>query len=104
MMSQVVKYRDCLWLCRLDSEIIKMEICTKLYPLFPYLFMFNAFHAAGECRRQVKNLTTFVIFFEIVEFHDHNIWSHHVKCIQKSTNMPGVGSLIREIDNNISEI
>ena len=32
----------------------------------------NAFHAAGECRRQVKNVT--------------------------STNMPGIGSLIREKD------
>ena len=29
---------------------------------------FNAFHAAGECRRQVKNVTKYV---EIVEFHDH---------------------------------
>ena len=32
----------------------------------------------------------------MVEFHDH-IWNHNVKCIQISTNMPGIGSLIREI-------
>ena len=39
----------------------------------------------------------------ILEFHDY-IWNHHEKCIQKSTNMPGIGSLIREIDVKISEI
>ena len=26
------------------------------------------------------------------------IWNHHEKCIQQSTNMRGIGSLIREID------
>ena len=31
-----------------------------------------------------------------MEFHAH-IWNHHEKCIQKSTNMPGIGSIIREI-------
>ena len=57
----------------------------------------DAFHAADECRRQVKSVTKFVKNVEIVEFQDH-IWSHHEKCIQKSTNMIGVGVLIREID------
>ena len=33
-----------------------------------------------------------------------SIWNHHKKCIQISTNMPGIGSLICEIDVNISEI
>ena len=37
------------------------------------------------------------------KFHDH-IWQHHEICIQQSTNMPVIGSLIREIDTNISEI
>ena len=32
----------------------------------------------------------------IVEFHDH-IWNHHEKCIQQSTNMPGIGLAIPEI-------
>ena len=32
------------------------------------------------------------------------IWIPYDKCIQKSPNMPGIGSLIREIDVNISEI
>ena len=58
---------------------------------------FNAFHAAGECRRQVKDLTNVVNFFKIVEFHDH-VWNHHEKYIEISTNMPVIGSLIREIN------
>ena len=63
----------------------------------------NAFHAAGECRRQVIDLTYFVKNVNILEFHGH-IWNHHEKYIQQSTNMPGVGSLIREIDITISKI
>ena len=39
----------------------------------------------------------------ILELHDH-IWNHNEKCIEISTNMPGIGSLIREIDFNISEM
>ena len=63
----------------------------------------NAFHAAGECRRQVNKLTTFVKIVRIVEFHDH-IRNHHEKYIQISTNMPGIGSQIREIGVRISEM
>ena len=59
--------------------------------------------AAGECRRQVINLTHFVKNVNILEFHGH-VWNHHEKCIQQSTNMPGIGSLIREIDMKMSEI
>ena len=44
-----------------------------------------------ECRRQVKHFPNFVQNFKIVEFHDH-IWNQHEKYIQKSTNMPGIGS------------
>ena len=32
------------------------------------------------------------------------IWNHREKYIQISTNMPGIGPLIREIDVTISEI
>ena len=32
----------------------------------------------------------------MLEFHDH-IWNHHEKCIQISTNMPGIGSANREV-------
>ena len=35
---------------------------------------------------------------------DEHIWNHHENCIQKSTNMPGNGSLIREIDVKSSEM
>ena len=50
-----------------------------------------------------KNVTNLVKNVKIVEFHDH-IWNHHEKCIQKSTNMPGIGSIIREIAVKISEM
>ena len=63
----------------------------------------NAFHAAGKCRQQVKNVTTFVKNVEIVEFRDR-IWNHNEKYIQISTNMPSIGSLIHEIVVEISEM
>ena len=37
-----------------------------------------------------------------MKFHRH-IWSHHAKWIEISTNMPGIGSLIREIHVKIEE-
>ena len=61
----------------------------------------NAYHAASvwadnRSKTSHKN-------FKILELHEH-IWNHHGKCIQISPNMPDIGSLIREIDDNISEI
>ena len=38
-----------------------------------------------------------------MEFHDH-IWNHHDKNIEISTNIPVIGSLIREIAIKISEM
>ena len=32
------------------------------------------------------------------------IWNHHETCIQISANIPGIGSLIREIDVKMSEM
>ena len=58
---------------------------------------------AGECRWQLKNVTNFVKNVKIVEIHDH-IWNHYEKYIEISTNMPGVGSVIRELAVLISEI
>ena len=69
----------------------------------PLVKMLNAFHAAGECRRHVQNCTTNVKNVKIVELY-YQIWIHHEKCIQISTNMPGIGSLIREIAVEISEM
>ena len=57
--------------------------------------MLNTYHAAGVSRRQLQNL--FFKTVNILKFHEH-IWNHHGKCIQMSTNMPGIGSLISEID------
>ena len=59
----------------------------------------NAFHPRGRRVQTTgqKCIKMFVKSFKIVEFHDH-IWNHREKYIQKSTNMPGIGSLIREID------
>ena len=50
-----------------------------------------------------QNWTNLVKNVEIVKFHDH-IWNHNEKCIQISTNMPGIGSLIREISVEIPEM
>ena len=59
-------------------------------------------YAAGECRRQVKNLTNCVKNVKFVEFYDH-VWNHHEKYIEINTNIPGIGSLIHEIAVTISE-
>ena len=55
------------------------------------LFMRQA--SADDRSKVLKKIVKNV---EIVEFHDH-IWNHDEKCIQISTNMPGIGSLFREI-------
>ena len=57
-------------------------------------FYVNTYHAAGMSRRQVKKKKRKNV--NILECYYH-IWNHHEKCIQKSTNMSGIGSLIREI-------
>ena len=64
--------------------------------------MFNAFHAAGECRRQVENVTYLVINVKIVEFHYH-IQIPHGICIQISTNKSSIGLVIPEITCDILE-
>ena len=68
-----------------------------------YSILTLSIHEAGECRRQVINVTHFVKNVNILDFHAH-ISNHHEKCIQQSTNMPGIGSLIREIRDKITEI
>ena len=51
-------------------------------------------------RRQYKNVTHFVKNVNNLEF-GYYIWNPYKKCNQKSPNMPGIGSLIREIDVKI---
>ena len=62
-------------------------------PLTPHI---NPLHAADYSRQQITNSTNVVKILKIVEFH-YQIWIHHEKCIQISTNMPGFGSVIHEI-------
>ena len=52
-------------------------------------------HTGQNVHKIFKNI-------KILEFGDY-IWNQHEKCIQISTNMPGVGSLIREIDVKIQK-
>ena len=54
-------------------------------------------------RRQDQNVKKIVKNVNILEF-GYYIWNPYEKCIQQSTSMPGIGSLIREIDVKISEI
>ena len=56
----------------------------------------NTFHEAGV----LANFTKLSKNINIMEFHDH-IWNHRAERIQISTNMPGIGSLIHEIDVQI---
>ena len=54
-------------------------------------------------RRQVQMSQKKSKIVKMLAFHDH-IWNHHEKCIQQGTNMPGIGSLVHEIDVKMSEI
>ena len=53
-------------------------------------------------RWQDQNVTNFVKNVNIME-SGYYIWIPNEKCIQKSPNMPSIGSLIREIDVKMSE-
>ena len=39
---------------------------------------------------------------QIQTFHDH-IWNRHEKCIQISTNMPGIGLVYCDLDFELKE-
>ena len=64
---------------------------------------FNTYNAAGVSRRQDQNVTNCVKNVNILEF-GYYIWNPYTKCIQKSPNMFGIGSLICEIAIEIWEI
>ena len=63
----------------------------------------NTYNAAGMSRRKDQNVKKIVKNVNILEF-GYYIWNPYVKCIQKSPNMPGIGSLICEIAVEISEM
>ena len=59
----------------------------------------NTFHMADDDKnltKCTKNVTKCTKKVNIPEFGDY-IWNHSEKCIQISTNMPGIGLGIREI-------
>ena len=50
----------------------KFDIFDNFHLSSAYTYrVVNAFRAAGECRRQVKNVTNLVKNVIIVELHDH---------------------------------
>ena len=87
----------------------KILISTASRPIFlqilyQYLrFALCTFYLSRSDQTTAPNVHKYFRNINSLEFHEHN-WNHHDKCIQKSTNMPGIGSLIREIEVTISEI
>ena len=62
------------------------------------------YHATDVSKRQeVQKFKNKFKHSNIPEFCDY-IWNHHKKFKQISTNMPGIGSIIRELDVKMSEI
>ena len=57
----------------------------------------------GVSKQQVQNVTNLVKNVNILEC-GYYFWNPYDKYIQKSPSMPGIGSLIQEIDVNISEM
>ena len=82
-----------------EKEIFSSAI--KYYQLSVTCFSFQNHRKRVQTTGQKFN--TFLKNVKIFEFHDH-IWNQHKKCIQISTNMPGIGSIFREIAVKISEI
>ena len=62
-----------------------------------HMVTLNTYNAAGASRRQDQNVTNLVTNVNILEL-GYYIWNPYEKCIQKSPNMSGIGSLICEID------
>ena len=66
-------------------------ISENLFPLIYLVLTLTKRQASAD--DMSKMLQTFVNNVKIVEFHDH-IWNHRGKCMQISTNMPGIGLVI----------
>ena len=75
-------------------QVLTIMLCMALWV--------NTYNAAGVSRRQDQNVTNLVKNVNILKF-GYYIWNPYETCIQKSPNMPGIGSLIRDIDVKISE-
>ena len=100
----------CTKICMVYIDIEKV-IPDKLFPLSRVTAAILFFHHfppffsqyEKEQIRQVVNLTNVCKKYQNCRIIYGHIWNHHDKCIQQRTNMPGIDSLICEIDINISE-
>ena len=81
------------------SHVLHMETGTAPFAL---TIRVNTYHTACVSRRQVKNSHIFSQNVKILKF-GNNIWYHHVKCIQISTNMPSIESVLSEIGFEFEE-
>ena len=81
----------------LIAKLIKTKDVLRVNLIYKYIRTLST-RAAGECRRQVQNLTKKNQQSQNygTEFHDH-IWNHPEKRIQISTNMSSIGLVIFEI-------
>ena len=77
--------------------VLQIDMCLLM------ALILNTLHAAGvrrrhisKCHKIVKNLTNFKFRYYV--------WFHHTICIQISTNMPSIGSVIPEIAFDIWNI
>ena len=85
------------------QSILFIITCYSIYSyiiLCYRIYSFNTYNAAGVSRRQDQYVTNFEKNVNILEF-GYCIWNPFEKCIRKSPNMPGIGSLICKIDVNV---
>ena len=77
----------CLFVCYLKYETIHLH--------FP----------RDRClQTTIQNCTKCFKNVKIIECHFTNIWNHLMKCIQISTNVPIISSVILEIDIKVRQI
>ena len=62
----------------------------------------NKYHAGRREQTTGQTFHKMFINIEFLEFGDY-IWNQHEKCIQISTNKPGIGAIIREIGIKIQK-
>ena len=71
---------------------ILLILSGKLHIIKLYKTLFSCGY--GQEYKESIGKATGTQFHKILKFYDH-ILNHHEKCIQRSTNKPGIGSLIR---------
>ena len=79
-----------------ESGIVMKQIWMKKNAFSSDLTSFKKRPYYLRSRRQVKHFPKY-LNVKILSFCGY-IWYHHKKCIQISTNMPGIGLVIRETD------